>query len=113
MAQLEESLEQQLLAVQQPLYNAVSIRNHPENGSDSSTGGEGGTASPSSVRESSLHAGAALDAIIDGSGFGAFQWKICALVGGVVYMPAGWIMLPVFVNPQLAQQQPDVFTESR
>ncbi len=98
MAQPEERLEQPLLV--QSAHAAVS-----------STGGAG---TPPPVRVwTTSKAGAALDAIIDGSGFGTFQWKICVLVGAVVYIPAGWIMLPVFVNPQLARQQPDVFTERR
>ena len=98
MAQPEEQLEHPLLA--QSIHDAVP-----------STDGAG---TPPSVRVwTTSDAGAALDAIIDGSGFGRFQWKICVVVGAVVYMPAGWIILPVFVNPQLAQQQPDVFTERR
>jgi hypothetical protein len=58
-------------------------------------------------------AAAAVDPLIDDAGFGPFQWKVCILVGAIVYMPAGWIMLPVFVNPQLSRLQPEVFTERR
>ena len=72
-----------------------------------------GTAASSSAGGTARAVPASLQEVIDGSGFGAFQWKICVLVGALVYMPAGWIMLPVFANPQLAQQDPEVFTETR
>ena len=71
------------------------------------------SAAASSGAGDTAAAPASLEEAIDGSGFGAFQWKICVLVGAFVYMPAGWIMLPVFANPQLAQQHPEVFTDRR
>ena len=55
---------------------------------------------------------AAADPFIDEM-FGAFQWRVCVLVGAIVYLPAGWIMLPVFVNPQLVRDEPEIFTENR
>ena len=54
---------------------------------------------------------AAVDRFIDR--FGLFQWKVCAVVGAMVYGPAGWIMLPVFVNPLLTDAAPETFTADR
>ena len=85
---------------------------HPSD-APSSTGAAGARRGAPAVASSSSSRAAKLDAIINESGFGKFQWKVCVLVGAMVYVPAGWIMLPVFVNPQLARQLPAVFTERR
>ena len=45
--------------------------------------------------------------------FGPFQGKVSILLGAGYYYSAGWILLPVFVNPQLQSAQPDVFTTNR
>eukprot|EP01050_Picozoa_sp_SAG11_P012064 SAG11_NODE_1318_length_5212_cov_3.462351_8_plen_399_part_00 len=83
---------------------------------------EGGALLQSSDRTSSSPSisatGAATDptAFVDAflqERFGLFQLKIFALAGGTGAMMAGWIMLPVFVDPMLQLRDPATFSEKR
>jgi hypothetical protein len=54
---------------------------------------------------------AAVDPFV--ASWGRFQWKIFGIAGGTGASFAGWILLPVFVDPMLQSWDGGVFTKGR